>query len=75
MTNAATLLVRVKTKLGKTVPDYAKKLAADPTDGNMARAERELFDMITTMRNTTRKELFAQDTSLQVWFADQTCEV
>lgn len=73
MANAAALLVTVKTKLGKTVPDYAKKLAADPTGGNMARAERELFDLLTSMRNSTRKELFAQDTRLQVWFADQTC--
>lgn len=75
MINAATLLVSVKTKLGKTVPDYAKKLASDHTDGNMARAERELFDMLTTMRSTTRKQLFAEDTSLHAWFVEQTCEV
>lgn len=75
MTNAAALLVKVKTKLGKSVPEYAKKLAANPSSGRMDRAERELYDLLTSMRSTTRRELFAEHADLNQWFADQTVEV
>lgn len=51
------LLVWVKTKLGKTVPEYAKKAAQDYYGKGGERAVRELCSTLNTMNANARKQL------------------
>lgn len=54
---AAKLLVWVKTKLGKAVPDYAKKAAADIYGAGGDRALKELCSTLKQMNKNKREEL------------------
>jgi len=69
-TVAATLLVKVKTKLGKAVPEYAKKIANwDPhTIAEGQRAQAELEKLLTQMRRSQRHKLFEEMPKLALWY-------
>ena len=54
---AAKLLVWVKTKLGKSVPDYAKKAADDIYGKGGDRALKELCSTLKQMNKNKREEL------------------
>jgi len=65
--DAAKLLVRTKTKLGKVVPQYAKDIVAGTrTAGD--RAAMELSIMLCQMRDTNRSRLLHDDAELKTWF-------
>ena len=82
-TVAATLLVKVKTKLGKSVPEYAKKIANwdGCTAAESRRVQDELEKLLTQMRRGVRKQLFEEDPKLALWYdlhtncgGDTTCK-
>ena len=68
-TVAATLLVKTKTKLGKTVPEYAKKIANwEPhTIAEGQRAQAELEKMLTGLRKSLLRKLLQEDAKLALW--------
>lgn len=60
---AAKLLVWAKTKLGKTVPEYAKKAAADAYGNGGDRATPELCALLRSM-HSGRRLTFLRDNSM-----------
>ena len=65
---AAKLLVRVLTHLGRTVPDYAKKLAAGTSDNNSNRVELELFARLSQASDRVQGDLFRTFPEVKIWF-------
>lgn len=64
---AAKLLVAVKTKLGKTVPQYAKEIVAGTRVAG-DRAAMELSIMFCQMNDKQRYRLMDEDKELKTWF-------
>ncbi|AGS81901.1 hypothetical protein O152_gp017 [Pseudomonas phage PaBG] len=65
---AAQHLINLKTRLGKSVPAYAKEIVAGERASG-ERAEKELLDALNQMRNTKRAEVFKADPELAAWYA------
>lgn len=65
--DAAKLLVAVKTKLGKAVPQYAKEIVAGTRVANH-RAADELSVMLCQMADKSKDKLFAEHKDLKPWF-------
>ena len=68
---AAKLLIRVKTRLGKSVPLYAKRIVQgqDSSESHMLRAHRELEGLLMNMNKSKRTTQFELDSELKQWFA------
>jgi hypothetical protein len=65
---AASLLVRILTYRGRTVPDYARKLAAGTSENNSHRVELELFARLSQASDRTQGDLFRTFPEVKVWF-------
>lgn len=66
MLNSAHALVTLKTSMGKSVPDYAKKLAAQYSSNK--RSDRELRSLLDNTSKKMRESLFAQYPYLKDWY-------
>lgn len=64
---AAKLLVAVKTKLGKVVPQYSKEIVAGTRVAG-DRAAMELSIMLCQMNAKQQSRLLAEDKELKTWF-------
>jgi len=72
---AANLLIWTKTRLGRKVPDYPKKILADKaTASEQKRAPTELLQTLSQIRDSDRKRLFVENPKLEQWFASNQVE-
>lgn len=65
---AADYLIRAKTSLGRTVPDYAKALFAGTSESGKNRVGTELFTMLAQTSPQNRSRLFQGIEGLEKWF-------
>lgn len=65
--DAAKLLIAVKTKLGKVVPEYAKEIVAGTRAVN-DRAATELSTLLCQINAKTRSLLLHGNPELKTWF-------
>lgn len=64
---AAQFLIDLKTRLGKSVPTYAKEIVAGQRESG-ERASNELFVVLNQMRSTKREEIFKSTPDLKAWY-------
>ncbi len=66
---AAQHLINLKTRLGKSVPAYAKEIVAGQRESG-ERVNTELYSALAQMRNTKRDAIFKEDAALAKWYKD-----